>query len=678
MWKRLAIALLCAAVSFGFNSNGTGGAPAAPGAPVVNPPGGQNNYLPINQPTWTGAGAGPTLNLTGAAPALTFNGVPIGGSCAGSDFINAISASGVISCATPAGGGGGLPTPVSVANGGLGQGNAPTAGQILVAQSATLYSNVPMTGDVTINAAGATTVSTIGGVAPGTLFAPLVNPTNGQNNYAPLASPAFTGTTTATAMQVANTLSAPTFSATNVTVNTGGILMMAGSAALYFNGIAPGGTCAAGTVMTALSATIVPTCTALPAGSITDAMLANAYSGVGACTGGQFVTTLNRNAAPTCATPPGAGTFAPLNNPIGGQNNYAPISGPNFTGTVSVGGVPLNSLYAQLANPAGGQNNYAPINNPTFTGTVTLPNAAVTDVMLANAYSGVGACAAGSVATTLNRNAAPTCSTLASLGGGLFAPLTNPAGGQNNYAPLATPTFTGLVTSSGSASFLTLAVGQAVVPVVSSLAAFTFNANNNTSIAVTNGTAGPAAYSTVYLNNDLFHYGSIQLGSSTTGGGQSDLFLVQTNALNGMHVATTNGGSIEFDVVGTRVANVLNSGLQLWQPLLINYPPSQVSVNTVNSTVTIANGGSANLPTCSGLVVVTDVTQSGETCVYATGGGGTAMIGGSRGTLYCSAATAPVAGQFSVAPNGPTYAIFNNMGQAITFGVFNVCTRPAA
>lgn len=84
-----------------------------------------------------------------------------------------------------------------------------------------------------------------------------------------------------------------------------------------------------------------------------------------------------------------------------------------------------------LTNPAGGANNYAPINSPIFTTSVTLPAAV--------------SCTGGNVLGGFAANFAPNCIPLPVFNG---APLVNPAGGQNNYAPIASPIHTGLVTIS--------------------------------------------------------------------------------------------------------------------------------------------------------------------------------------------------------------------------------------
>lgn len=148
MWKRLIIAILCAAVGFGFRSNDISVAPST-------------GPLDLNNPTFTGTMTGPILNLTGPAPALSFNGVPLGGSCSGTEFAYGISATGTPLCATPAGGGGGLPTPVSILNGGLGGNTVPSAGQLLIAVSPTEYRPLTLSGNATINSTGVLTITSL-------------------------------------------------------------------------------------------------------------------------------------------------------------------------------------------------------------------------------------------------------------------------------------------------------------------------------------------------------------------------------------------------------------------------------------------------------------------------------------------------------------------------------------
>jgi len=130
-------------------------------------------------------GGDATATRTGAnALGLTvtrINGITPGGTCGANTWVSTISASGVPTCTQPAaasitglgalatlnvgtgltssGGNLNLTTPVSIANGGRGSGTAPSAGQIDVAQSATVISPVSMSGDGTISAAGAFTLT---------------------------------------------------------------------------------------------------------------------------------------------------------------------------------------------------------------------------------------------------------------------------------------------------------------------------------------------------------------------------------------------------------------------------------------------------------------------------------------------------------------------------------------
>ena len=94
----------------------------------------------------------------------------------------------------------------------------------------------------------------------------------------------------------------------NVQLGYTGTLTDAGLTSAY-SGV---GTCAANNVVNSLSRNASPGCVQLAfanlSGTATDAQLASAYSGTGACGAGTFASTLNRNAPPTCTAPPAAVT----------------------------------------------------------------------------------------------------------------------------------------------------------------------------------------------------------------------------------------------------------------------------------------------------------------------------------------------------------------------------------
>jgi hypothetical protein len=102
----------------------------------------------------------------------------------------------------------------------------------------------------------------------------------------------------------------------------------------------------------------------IPAGGVTDAMLANPYSGVGSCASGTAVTGLTRNAAPTCTAVPGTGTVTSVGSGAGLMGGPITTSGtlslnPNVsasTGTFSGSTSPVvsgtntvSSSFGQLA-----------------------------------------------------------------------------------------------------------------------------------------------------------------------------------------------------------------------------------------------------------------------------------------------------------------------------------------
>ncbi len=160
---------------------------------------------------------------------------------------------------------------------------------------------------------------------------------------------------------------------------------------------------------------------------VTDAMLANAYSGVGTCAAGKLVSALTRDAAPTCTTA-GAGTVTSV------------ASGSGLTGG------PITSI-----------------------GTLSIAAAGVTDTMLASPYSGVGACAAGAVVTALARNGAPTCAaasagtvTSITAGTGLSGGTITTSGTINNTGVLGVGVTSGITTTGGQTPIL--GIDPTVVP----------------------------------------------------------------------------------------------------------------------------------------------------------------------------------------------------------------------
>jgi hypothetical protein len=227
----------------------------------------------------------------------------------------------------------------------------------------------------------------------------------------------------------------------------------------------------------------------IPAAGVTDAMLANPYSGIGTCATGKVVSALTRNAAPTCLTM-STGTVTSV------------ASGSGLTG--------------------------GPI---TGSGTLSIPTAGVTDAMLASSYSGTGTCAVGQVVTGLTRNGAPTCATAnigtitgvspgaGLLGGGTSGPVTLSL--DTSKVPTlgaSTNTFTGSITAS-----LFSGVGSGLTSV-----------NAATLGGVTSSAFQPAgSYAT--------------LGANTFAAGQTissgDLYLPQTT---GASTGVINLGGIPF------------------------------------------------------------------------------------------------------------------------------------
>lgn len=239
-------------------------------------------------------------------------------------------------------------------------------------------------------------------------FAPLVNPPGGQNNYAPIDSPTFTGTVRFPDNSYFNS-SGSTF---DQKVHAGGGLevsfgltsdnwMSVNGPATFGSTVATGpltvhSTTNPGITIQADDGRAIVTSQNINAGSysINGTDIKTLFSGVGACTGGQVVSALNANAPPTCVVGGGGGGFtaggdlsgtSTTQKVIGLQGVALPVPTNGYlwsNGTalswVASSGMP----FAPLMNPTGGQNNYAPIASPTFTGTINIPNISSSSVLL--------------------------------------------------------------------------------------------------------------------------------------------------------------------------------------------------------------------------------------------------------------------------------------------------------
>jgi len=88
----------------------------------------------------------------------------------------------------------------------------------------------------------------------------------------------------------------------------------------------------------------------IPAAGVTDAMLANPYSGAGTCAAGSFVTKLTRNAAPTCA----AGNLGTVTSVGSGAGlTGGPITGSGTLSIASTGVTNAMLLHPSLTVTAG-------------------------------------------------------------------------------------------------------------------------------------------------------------------------------------------------------------------------------------------------------------------------------------------------------------------------------------
>jgi hypothetical protein len=297
---------------------------------------------------------------------------------------------------------------VAAANGGRGSSVVPSAGQIDIGNAGgTAFTPVTLSNDCTLTSAGAITCTKSNGTAFGTgAFAAIAN-------YAPLASPAFTGTVTAPTFSGAltghatldalaftltttGTSGAATYSSNilNIPQYAGGGSMTWPSTAgiaYWTSGTAWGGAYNSSTPIpanylpAALSSSTSVNGTTIPASS-TLFTTASIYAGT--LTSSQVTTAL---------------TFTPV----------APTVTSLASLTTAAGGALGTGAYATISNyltTASAASSYAPLASPTFTGTVTVPSGAALGTpasgVITNFTGTCTSCNVGGTAANLSGTAA--------------------------------------------------------------------------------------------------------------------------------------------------------------------------------------------------------------------------------------------------------------------------------
>ena len=355
-------------------------------------------------------------------------------------------------------------------------------------------------------------------------------PISGSLNYAPISSPTFTGipylTTTPNAgnssQQIANTAFV-----TNAitTLNSG--LTYAPLASPTFSGIPTAPTAALSTTTFQLSTT---------------AFVQNAISNLSI---GNYLTSVLA-----------ASTYSIKINPTGGQNNYAPIAAPVFTGIPTAPTASLGTSSLQLSTTAFVANaisnltigNYAPLASPIFSGIPTAPTAALSTSTLqisstAFVQNAISNLSIGNYLTSV-------------LAASTYSIKTNPTGGQNNYAPIAAPVFTGIPTcptASLGTSSLQLSSTAFVANAITNLNSTILSAVN-TWTGLSNTFTGLIYLDSTNLNTEIFNffsntsiYGSagvnLMAGGTTGWAGNTNSLSLNPTSCN-IGSALTSGGSI--------------------------------------------------------------------------------------------------------------------------------------
>ena len=337
-------------------------------------------------------------------------------------------------------------------------------------------------------------------------------------------------------------------------------------------------------------------------------------------------------------------------------------------GYVTSSSSPVTSVFARTGAVTATSGDYsaaqvtgaAPLASPTFTGTVTIPTAAITTLSGAPNFSGA---ATGQTASTAD-NSTKLATTA-------YVQATNQA-----YAPLASPTFTGIVTTPiltltgslpSSTSTGLLNYGTLGFTDSNQVMAFQGSANSYIQNVLQNTNSGSTASADYIVSNNLStgstYYGDFGINSSGfTGTGSLNLpsatylyaasgdLVLGTSAANGIHFVV-NSGSTDSASVSSSGGWTFASAPIL--PLTGYLYGNGASAVTAATTIPIGNVGSSGLSGTSPITINSAGAIGCASCLTSQtypGAGVANSTGSAWGTSYS------VAGSGAGLVTGPTSA----------------------
>lgn len=159
-------------------------------------------------------------------------------------------------------------------------------------------------------------------------------------------------------------------------------------------------------------------------------------------------------------------------------------------------------------------------------------------------------------------------------------------------------------------------------------------------------------------------FGDIATANWTSTLGGYNLTFLNDNSSGNLGTGTVSANSTTFY---PKVQFTTGGGCNLAGRLSISQTPANYTIDVTGGATVVANGGTVDFSSCSGMLVVNSWSTGGVS-IYLFGGGGTAIIGSVIGAVGTTAYNAGVNG----------YRWTNNSGSSATFGFFFIRTRTGA